>query len=66
MPTQLTQRQLDVLRLISAQYSTAQIAETLHLSVNTVETHRKNLFKKLGAKNAVGLVKIAIEQHLLE
>lgn len=61
----LTTRQRDVLRLICTEYSTAQIAHILQLSVNTVETHRKNLFRKLGVKNAVGLVKYAFENDLL-
>ena len=61
----LTTRQLDVLRLICAEQSTNQIAVSLHISVNTVETHRKNLFHKLGVKNLVGLVKFAHENQLL-
>lgn len=65
MPQNLTTRQRDVLRLICAEHSTAQIADILQLSVNTVETHRKNLFRKLGVRNATGLVKYALENQLL-
>ncbi len=65
MPQELTTRQRDVLRLICAENSTVQIAAILQLSVNTVETHRKNLFRRLAVKNAAGLVKYAIENQLL-
>lgn len=65
MAQNLTTRQCDVLRLICAEHSTIQIAQILKISVNTVETHRKNLFRKLGVKNSTGLVKYALEKHLL-
>jgi DNA-binding CsgD family transcriptional regulator len=64
MQQELTTRQRDVLRLICREHSTAQIAEVLHLSVNTVETHRKHLFQKTGVKNAAGLVRYALENKL--
>lgn len=65
MTEDLTTRQRDVLRLICAEYSTSQIAHILQISVNTVETHRKNMFRKLGVKNAAGLVKYALEKQLI-
>jgi DNA-binding NarL/FixJ family response regulator len=64
MPPNLTTRQCDVLRLICAGQSTAQIAESLRISVNTVETHRKNLFRRTGVKNAAGLVKYALDNQI--
>ncbi|NJM80592.1 MAG: response regulator transcription factor [Flavobacterium sp.] len=39
-----------------------KIASILHLSINTIETHRKNLMRKIGTKNMIGLVKYAIQQ----
>ena len=53
----LSRRELEVLRLICKEYSNAEIAGKLFLSVSTVETHRKNLIAKLGVNNTVGLVK---------
>ena len=47
----LTPRELDVLQLIAKQYNTKEISDQLHISVNTVETHRKNLISKLNVKN---------------
>lgn len=57
----LTPREIDVLKLICDELTTAEIAEKLFVSVNTVETHRKNLLHKTGAKNVIGLVKFALE-----
>jgi len=53
---QLTKREKEVLFLILKAKSTKEIAELLSVSVNTVETHRKNLFLKFDVKNVVGLV----------
>ncbi|GAA4279231.1 response regulator transcription factor [Aquimarina mytili] len=61
----LSPREMDVLKCISQEKSTQEIAETLHISINTVDTHRKNLMRKIGAKNMVGLVKYAIQQGLI-
>lgn len=60
----LTHREIDVLRLIAQGLSTREIAKQFCLSVNTVETHRKNLIVKLGAKNSVDLVLKAIHQGM--
>ncbi|PCI11685.1 MAG: DNA-binding response regulator [Flavobacteriaceae bacterium] len=51
----LTDREKDILKLISNEFSTKEIANSLAISVNTVETHRKNLIRKLKVKNVVGL-----------
>lgn len=63
---QISERELDVLRLVAAELTTKEIAEKLFISENTVETHRKNLIGKLGVRNAVGLVKYAIQEGLLD
>ena len=60
----LTDRERQVLKLIVDEKSGQQIAEELNISKNTVETHRKNLFKKLNVKNTIGLVKIALKYKL--
>lgn len=62
----LSRRELEVLKLICREYSNAEIAEKLFLSVSTVETHRKNLIAKLGVNNTVGLVKFALRHKLIE
>lgn len=48
---QLTNRETEILQLVSKDYTTEQIAEALHLSFYTVETHRKNIKQKLNFKN---------------
>ena len=60
----LSEREIEVLSLIAQELNTNEIAEKLFVSVNTVETHRKNLFKKLGAKNSIGLIKFALRHGL--
>jgi two-component system, NarL family, response regulator NreC len=62
----LSRRELEVLRLICKEYSNAEIAGKLFLSVSTVETHRKNLIAKLGVNNTVGLVKFALRNNLID
>ena len=62
---ELSAREKDVLKYIFEEKSTQEISALLHLSINTIETHRKNLMRKVGAKNMVGLVKYAIQQGLV-
>ena len=61
----LTRREHDVLLAISEELTTQEISEKLFISPKTVETHRMNIMSKLGAKNSVGIIKIAIEKELL-
>ena len=61
----LTRREHDVLVGISEELTTQQISDKLFISPKTVETHRMNIMSKLGAKNSVGIVKIAMEKQLL-
>jgi len=58
---ELSDRELEVLRLIGEGHSTRQIAEALHLSVKTVETYQCHLKEKLGLKNSRELVQYAIQ-----
>ena len=60
----LTTREKEILRLILEEQTTQEIADTLFISVNTVETHRKNLMSKAGARNLAGLVKFGLQQGL--
>lgn len=61
----LSDRELQVLRLIAHEYTNADIAEALELSPKTVDGHRRNLFQKLGVRNSAGLVRIAMEKGLV-
>jgi DNA-binding NarL/FixJ family response regulator len=61
----LSDREIEVLKLIAQEHSNGEIAEKLFISVRTVDTHRRNLLEKLNVKNTAGLVKYAIENHLL-
>lgn len=61
----LTKREQEVLRLIAEENSNAEIADRLFISIRTVDTHRRNLLEKLGAKNTAGLVKAAIKLGLI-
>jgi len=61
----LTPREIEVLQLIAKQYSTKEISEELHITINTVETHRKNLISKLNVKNVVGLAIYALKNNLV-
>jgi DNA-binding NarL/FixJ family response regulator len=62
----LTDRELEVLQLISQEYSNPEIAEKLFISIRTVDTHRRNLLDKIGVKNTAGLVKYALKKGLVD
>ena len=62
----LTRREKQILGFIVEEFTTGEIAEKLNISFNTVETHRKNLLIKLGARNTAGLVRTCLEYGLLE
>lgn len=64
--TELSNREKEILILIAKQYTAAEIAEKTFISLNTVNTHKRNLLSKLNVKNAAGLVKYAIELGLLD
>jgi DNA-binding NarL/FixJ family response regulator len=62
----LTNREIELLKLIAQEYSNHEIAEKLFISVRTVDTHRRNLIEKLGVKNTAGLVRYALKNGLVE
>ncbi|MDZ7900001.1 MAG: response regulator transcription factor [Arcicella sp.] len=64
LKTMLTERELQILKLISQEMSGIQIAEKLFISPTTVESHRKNLFSKIGVNTSVGLVKYALKHGI--
>ena len=61
----LSSREKEVLFLITKEKKTHEIAEALFISFNTVETHRKNLMKKIGTNNLIGLFKYALKNNLM-
>ncbi len=64
--SKLTKRELDVLIGLVNMQHTKQIADDLNLSEATVRTHRKNIMRKFGAKNYLGLIRYACRNGLLE
>ncbi|MBX5470625.1 MAG: response regulator transcription factor [Thermoleophilaceae bacterium] len=62
----LTPRELDVVKLIAEAHTNKQIAEILHVSEKTVESHRANVLQKLGMRDRVELVRYAIRRGLIE
>ena len=60
----LTNREREVLQLMAEGQSTSQIAELLHISVKTVDTHRQQIRHKIGIKNVAELTKYAIREGL--
>lgn len=62
----LTQRELEILRLVAEGYSNTEIGNKLFISPRTVDTHRTNLMKKLEVRNIAGLIRYAFRQGLME
>ena len=62
----LTKREKQVLKLIASEMTTKEIAQELHLSEHTVESHRRNLLTKFNVRNVVGLIRKAIQRGLIE
>ncbi len=63
--SKLTEREIDVLRLIAEGLSNKEIGDRLFISHRTVDTHRTNLMKKLEVHNIAGLIKFAIKNGLI-
>jgi two-component system, NarL family, nitrate/nitrite response regulator NarL len=61
----LTERELEILRLIEKENNNKQIAEALFISERTVETHRKNIFRKTQTDSIIGLIKFAYLHKLI-
>lgn len=62
----LTDRELEVVKLIAEAHTNKQIAEILGLSEKTVESHRANVLNKLGMRDRVELVRYAVRRGLIE
>jgi DNA-binding CsgD family transcriptional regulator len=62
----ITTREKQILKLVAREYSTIEISSILRISVRTVETHRKNILRKINSRSLAGLTKHAIKLGLLE
>lgn len=61
----LTIREIEIVKLIEKELSNKEIADKLYISERTVETHRKNIFRKTKTNSVIGLVKYAYEHKLI-
>lgn len=62
----ISRREKEVLKLICEEFTTPEIADKLCISLNTVESHRSNLLTKLNVRNLAGLVRVAINNRLID
>ena len=65
LETNLTVREVEIIQLIEKELSNKAIADRLFLSERTVETHRKNIFRKTRTNSLIGLIKYAYEHRLV-
>lgn len=61
----LTAREIEIVKLIEKECNNREIAETLFLSERTVETHRKNIFRKTKTSGIIGLIKFAYQHKII-
>ena len=61
----LTTREVEIIKLMEKEFSNKSIAETLFISERTVETHRKNIFRKTKTSSLLGLIKYAYQHKLV-
>jgi len=62
----LTEREVEILKLVAEGYSNKEIGERLFISHRTVDTHRTNLMKKMDVHNVAGLIRIALKSGLVD
>jgi two-component system, NarL family, response regulator NreC len=65
-PGNLSERELEVLRLIALGHTTAEIAKQLFISARTVESHRSSIHQKLMVSSRADLVRFALDHHLID
>jgi len=61
----LSEREVQVLRMVAYEYTTKEIAKKLYISPHTVLSHRRNLLTKLNVKNAAGMVRKGFEMGFI-
>jgi two-component system response regulator NreC len=62
----LSEREIEIIKLISKGLTSKEIADRLALSKLTIDTHKKNIFKKCSVKNSAGLVMKALDMKILK
>ena len=62
----LSDREIEIIKLITQEKTTSQIAEELSISAKTVEAHKSNIFRKTDTNSLVGLTKFAIKHQLID
>ena len=62
----LSEREIEIIKLISDGCTNKEIADQLFLSTHTVNTHRKNIMNKLGIKNTAGIVIYAVKGNIIK
>lgn len=65
-PVVLSEREIEIIKLVSREYTNRQIADLLSLSVRTVEGHRERIIEKTNSKNVVGMIMYAFKNKLLD
>ena len=63
---ELSDREKEIIRCIANEMSTAEIADTLCISVHTVNSHRKNILSKLQVKNSTGITRYALQSGIVK
>ncbi|AXE16625.1 DNA-binding response regulator [Runella rosea] len=61
----LTRREIEIIRLIAQEKTGIEMARELNLSYFTIETHRRNIFRKLGINSSFALIKYAVQHQLV-
>ena len=65
LPNELTKREYEILGLVASGKTNKELAETLFISIKTVDTHKTNILEKLGLKNTTELIKYAIKNNII-
>lgn len=65
-PLKISEREVEIIRLIAQGLTTKEIADQLFLSTHTIVTHRKNIMRKLGISNTAGLVVYAVQEQIIQ
>ena len=64
-PLKCSKREIEIIDLISKEYTTQEIANILYISPSTVDTHRRRIFRKLNVRNSAGMVRRSFELGIL-
>lgn len=62
----LSEREIEIIKLISDGLTNKEIADRLYLSTHTINTHRKNIMGKLNIKNTAGIVIYAVKENIID